>query len=229
VIHELSWEVPHGRKVVLLGPNGAGKSTLLSLAADVLTPTAGARRWGGLDPARRGDRAGYRRAIAFMGQASRATPGLRVREQVAYAGWLKGMSRRDAWDSAYRALAEVGLADLGRESAARLSGGQLRRAHIAAALVHDAAVLLLDEPATGLDPAARASFRDTLRHLHGRSIVVSTHQIDDLDDLYDDVVVLVGGRIAFTGTVGAFVALAPPAVADGVRRFEAAYSAAVGG
>lgn len=229
MIRELSWEVPHGRKVVPLGPNGAGKSTLLSLAADVLTPAAGARRWGGFDPARRADRAAYRRAIAFMGQASRATPGLRVREQVAYAGWLKGMSRRDAWESADRALAEVGLAGLGRESAARLSGGQLRRVHIAAALVHDAAVLLLDEPSTGLDPAARASFRDSLRRLHGRSVVVSTHQIDDLDDLYDDVVVLVAGRITFIGTVEAFAALAPPAAAHGARRFEAAYSVAVGG
>ena len=227
VIDDLSWRIPHARRVVLLGPNGAGKSTLLSLAADVLSPDRGSRAWGQFDPARRSDRAGYRRGVAFMGQSSRATPGLRVREQVAYSGWLKGMSRRSAWDAATGALHDVGLAEVADHQASRLSGGQLRRVHIAAALVHDASVLLLDEPTTGLDHTARASFRSTLRGLSERTVVVSTHQVDDLDDLYDDVVVLANGRIKFTGSVEEFAALGPPDVTDRVRRMEAAYSAAV--
>ncbi len=229
MIDGLSWQIPPARRVVLLGPNGAGKSTLLSLAADVLTPDRGHRALGDLDPARRADRAGYRRAVAFMGQSSQATPGLQVREQVAYAGWLKGMSRRDAWDAAARALRDVGLAGVAEDRASRLSGGQLRRVHIASALVHDASVLLLDEPTTGLDPAARAAFRATLRALDDRSIVISTHQVDDLDDLYDDVVVLADGQIRFTGSVHEFAALGPRDTAHGVRRMEAAYAAAVGG
>lgn len=227
VLDDFSWQVPAGR-TVLLGPNGAGKSTLLALGADALRPTHGRIRFHALDAARRADRAAYRRAVGWMPQQVRAVPGLTAREQVAYAAWLKGLGRHHAWAAAAQALDRVGLAELAGRKTSMLSGGQLRRAGLAQVLVHDAAVLLLDEPTVGLDPAQRARFRELLAALPPeRPVVVSTHQVDDLTELFDTVVVLADGTIKFEGSVEAFLALAPSTVTE--RRGEAAYARIVSG
>ncbi|HEY8503352.1 MAG TPA: ATP-binding cassette domain-containing protein [Gemmataceae bacterium] len=227
VLDRFSWQVPTGR-TVLLGPNGAGKSTLLAVGADALRPARGRVRLESLDPRRRADRAAYRRAVGWMPQQVRAVPGLTAQEQVAYAGWLKGLPRSRAWLAASEALGRVGLAELAGQKAATLSGGQLRRVGLAQALVHGAKVLLLDEPTAGLDPAQRARFRELLVALPPElPVVVSTHQVDDLSELFDTVVVLDRGVIRFTGTVPAFLELAAPAEAG--KRAEAAYARVVAG
>lgn len=226
VLEDLSLELPSGC-VVLLGPNGAGKSTLLALLASALTPHAGSVTLGDLDTRRRGDLKHYRRQVGWLPQQVPPVPGLRVREQAAYAGWLKGMSRRDAWDSSLEAIKQVGLGELAERSAARLSGGQLRRLGIAQTLVHSARVVLMDEPTAGLDPTQRRVFRDLLENLKGRtSFVVSTHQTEDLADSYDSVILLDRGRILFQGSTDSFLDLAPRQVAQ-ERRAEAAYAGLV--
>ncbi|MGE5098381.1 MAG: ATP-binding cassette domain-containing protein [Deltaproteobacteria bacterium] len=216
VLQAFDWSVPEGR-TVLLGPNGAGKSTLLSLGADALRPRRGRVRYGATSsPNER------RRKVGWMPQHVRPFPGLTVREQVAYAGWLKGLAQSTAWTEAAGALELVGLGDLQDRRAATLSGGQLRRLGIAQTLVHQAEVLLLDEPTAGLDPAQRARFRTVLTSLPQSSrIVVSTHQVDDLSDVYHHVVVLCEGTIRFQGAVDAFLAIA----SAGDRRAERAYAA----
>ncbi|MCG8350141.1 MAG: ATP-binding cassette domain-containing protein [Chloroflexales bacterium] len=222
VLHDLSWEAPPGR-TVLLGPNGAGKSTLLALGADALRPTAGQIRYRALNPARRADRAAYRRAVGWMPQHIRAVPGLTAQEQVAYAAWLKGLRQRQAWTAAAQALDWVSLTDVMNRKTSALSGGQLRRVGLAQVLVHAAEVLLLDEPTVGLDPAQRARFRDLLAALPSdQPVVVSTHQVDDLSTLFDTVVVMDQGLITFRGSVAAFLDLA--AAAPDERRAEAAYA-----
>ncbi|MDT9682088.1 ATP-binding cassette domain-containing protein [Streptomyces sp. TRM76323] len=226
VLEDLTLELPSGC-VVLLGPNGAGKSTLLALLASALTPHAGSVTLGDLDTRRRGDLKQYRRQVGWLPQQVSPVPGLRVREQAAYAGWLKGMSRRDAWDGSLEAIKRVGLGELAERSAARLSGGQLRRLGIAQTLVHSARVVLMDEPTAGLDPTQRRVFRDLLENLKGRaSFVVSTHQTEDLADSYDSVILLDRGRILFQGTTDSFLDLAPRQVAQ-ERRAEAAYAGLV--
>ncbi len=150
--------------------------------------------------------------------------GLRVREQVAYGGWLKGMSRGAAWDASAGALAKVRMSQLADRRSAELSGGQLRRLGIAQALVHDAEVVLLDEPTAGLDPSQRSAFRKLLAELQDAvSFIVSTHQTEDLAASYRSVVVLDQGRVRYQGSIGEFLGRVPAGVSE-ERRAEAAYS-----
>ncbi|WP_336051242.1 ATP-binding cassette domain-containing protein [Streptomyces sp. CA2R101] len=224
VLEGLSLSFGHGA-TVLLGPNGAGKSTLLGIAASALRPASGHVRIGGLDARSRKDVREYRRRVGWLPQQVKAVPGLRVREQVAHAGWLKGMSRAEAWKASKRALDQVDLTDLSMRRTTELSGGQKRRLGIAQALVHSAEVVLMDEPTAGLDPSQRATFRDLVGRLSSSvAIVVSTHQTEDLADIYQSVVVLDQGRVRHQGAVGSFLALAPAGTAA-ERKAEAAYAA----
>ncbi|KFG73585.1 ATP-binding cassette domain-containing protein [Streptomyces mutabilis] len=228
VLDRLSFAFPPGR-TVLLGPNGAGKTTLLALAASTLKPRSGTVSFAGLNPGVRSQLRAYRKRVGWMPQHITAVPGMTCREQVAYAGWLKGMSRRDAWHTSKEALGRVGLGKKADQSASSLSGGQLRRVGVAQTLVHSSRLVLMDEPTAGLDPAQRATFRKVVEQLaESADVVVSTHQTEDLTEVYDHVVVLSDGVIRFNGTVKEFYAEAPSDTASG-RLAEGAYAAVLGG
>jgi ABC-2 type transport system ATP-binding protein len=182
---------------------------------------------GAISSSSRRERAAFRRAVGWMPQQVRPIAGLTCREQVAYAGWLKGLDRRAAWEAAGEALERVDLAAEAGRRTSQLSGGQQRRVGLAQALVHKADVLLLDEPTAGLDPNQRARFRDVLREIsRDVPVLVSTHQVDDLTDLFDTVVVMDHGHLPFSGTPDAFMALAP---AGSAHPAEAAYGTLVAG
>ncbi|MGW2952844.1 ATP-binding cassette domain-containing protein [Streptomyces eurythermus] len=208
---------------VLLGPNGAGKSTLLRLAATVALPQRGTVRFGELLSERRRDRKVWRQRIGYLPQQIKPVPGLRVREQVAYTGWLKGMRRTEAWEASADALGRVHLGALGERPSNALSGGQLRRLGIAQALVHSASVLLLDEPTAGLDLKQRAVFRDLVTELSAEvRFVTATHDSSDLGELYAEVAVIDNGQLRFHDTTDAFLNQAPQDTGP-ERRAEAAY------
>jgi ABC-2 type transport system ATP-binding protein len=215
---DFTYEVKPGM-TILLGPNGAGKSTLLKLAASVTRPRSGTVTLDG-DPSYARS---YRRAVAWMPQSVTPMPSLTSREYVAYVGWLKGMTRTAAWAEAERALRRVELTDKADEKTSRLSGGQLRRIGVAAALVHDAQVLLLDEPTAGMDPHQRRLFRDILGSLASDvSVLMSTHDVADLAEEADRITVLEKGHVRYDGTTGGFLAYAPTDTAAG-RVAEGAY------
>jgi ABC-2 type transport system ATP-binding protein len=210
---------------VLLGANGAGKSTLLALIASVRQPSTGHISIDGVGSsvARGADLKSYRRAVAWLPQKFSAFPGLRVREHVAYAGWLKGMSKADAWEASAQAIDDVGLSERADDRVKTLSGGQQRRVGIAGALVHDARVILLDEPTAGLDPAQRRKFREVLEAIsRDRIVVVSSHDTDDAHSAFDEAAVLREGELVFKGTVADFVS-GTPTGPDMRDRVEAAY------
>jgi ABC-type multidrug transport system ATPase subunit len=192
---------------LLLGPNGAGKSTLLGLAASVYAPQQGVVALGEIVASGRSLGA-YRRRVAWMPQQIRPIPGLSVREQVSYVGWLKGMDSRSASRQALSALEDVGLEAHAGRRPRDLSGGELRRLGLAQTLVHGADFVLMDEPTAGLDPAQRSGFQQLVGELRSRaSIVISTHQTDDIDLSYDRVVVIGAGTIRFNGSTADFLAL----------------------
>jgi ABC-2 type transport system ATP-binding protein len=166
-----------------------------------------------------------------MPQRIIAVPGMKCHEQVAYYGWLAGMRKRTAWESAASCIYAVGLSDRTNDKATQLSGGQLRRLGLAQALVAQPHLLLLDEPTAGLDPAQRIRFRGLLENLVEQrevSVVVSTHQVDDLSHTFDRVVVLDRGRLIFEGSVEQFLAHSP-AASEGRSQPERAYAALVDG
>jgi ABC-type multidrug transport system ATPase subunit len=219
VLEDFSYALQDGL-TVLLGPNGAGKSTLLKLAASVTTPQKGRVT---LDGAPAGTSA-YRRAVAWMPQDIVPMPTLTAREYVAYIGWLKGMSRTDAWEQSRKALAKVDLADQTDTRTNRLSGGQLRRVGVAGALVHGAQVLLLDEPTAGMDPYQRRVFRDILRGLTGDvRVLLSTHDVADLAEEADHVTVMYEGTVLHHGKTDTFLTHTPAGTIAG-RAAEAAYT-----
>lgn len=222
VLTNFSYQVPDGL-TILLGPNGAGKSTLLRLGASVIQPQSGRITCDTIASTTRE----YRRHVSWMPQQITPVAGLTAREQVSYAGWLKGMSRRDAWDHALGALNKVGLQDRADDKAKTLSGGQLRRLGVAAALMHDCRVLLLDEPTAGMDPTQRRVFRDLLATAVGTSplsILMSTHDVADLTEDADHITVLSQGQIRFDGVPHQFLRNAP-ADTSAARHAEAAYTA----
>ncbi|MDJ1136933.1 ATP-binding cassette domain-containing protein [Streptomyces iconiensis] len=230
VLREFDLRLPPGC-TVLLGPNGAGKSTVLSLGASARTPDAGRVSLGGLDSARRADRRSYRQRVGWLPQHIAPVPGLTVREQAAYAGWTKGLNKREAWDRSATALDRVRLSDLATRRSHHLSGGQLRRLGIAQCLVHEAEILLLDEPTAGLDPVQRGIFRDLIGELTAGTstdVVVSTHQTEDLADIYRTVLVIDRGQVVFQGGTDDFLALAPTATTP-ERRTETVYRSLVQG
>ncbi len=178
----------------LVGPNGSGKTTLLLMLASLLAPDAGSLRIGDIDPV--ADPHAARALLGWMPDALGTWGALSSRESLVTTGRLYGLTIETARARAEQLLDLVGLATLGDAPARVLSRGQKQRLGLARALVHDPRVLLLDEPASGLDPQARVDLRVLLRRLaaEGRTVLVSSHVLSELEEVIDDAVFLVDGR-----------------------------------
>lgn len=189
----------------LLGRNGAGKTSLLRTVATLLQPTSGSlTAFGDLVP-REGEPLRQLRArIGYSPQLPAVLPQLTVHEQVTYAGWLKGMGSMRAAAAALEALERVRLADRRHERVRGLSGGMVKRLSIAMAITAKPELVLLDEPTAGLDPEQRVVFRQLVAELgQSTAVVLSTHLIEDVLAVCDEVTVMRSGRSVFHGTPAA--------------------------
>lgn len=193
----------------LIGVNGSGKSTLLSILAGALEPGTGSVRVMGLDPYRSRQRRAALPHIALMPQQAAFPSNMTIREVVGFIGWARGLGRNRARSRADVVIEQVGLSARADEQLKRLSGGMVRRVALAQALVSEPAVLLLDEPSTGLDPEQRRGMVSLIREL-GSTVLFSSHVVEDVKDVAQRVLVLEEGRLLFSGTVGELEALAAP-------------------
>jgi ABC-2 type transport system ATP-binding protein len=210
-LDRVSFHVPRGTLTALLGPNGSGKSTLFRVLSTLTAPTAGSARIDGLDVVR--DRSSVRARIGVVFQNPSLDKQLTARENLAYHGRLFGLSGGELRARIDAALAEVDLGDRSNDRTGAFSGGMRRRVEIAKALLTRPAVLLLDEPSTGLDPGARLSLRTTLAKLRaaGMTILLTTHVLDEAESA-DQVVLLDEGKMVALDTPAGLVAATGGAV-----------------
>ena len=188
----------------LLGPNGAGKTTLLHMLAGFLAPSAGIVRVLGRSP--HGDPSVYRQ-IGLVPEREAVYSFLSGYEYVRFNARLQGMNNAD---SAVRAaIARVGLEDAADRAIGTYSKGMRQRAKVAGALVHDPQVLLLDEPFNGMDPRQRMAMMDLLGEMAnaGRTILFSSHILEEVERVATEILVLVAGRLAASGDFRAIRAL----------------------
>lgn len=204
VLFDIGFSVPSGSRFALLGPNGAGKSTLLSILATLLRPQKGVARLAGVD-IRRATAARRRLGVVFQGAS--LDDRLTVRENLEFHGLVYGMPKRARAPAIDRVLALVGLEGRREDGVRSLSGGMRRRLEIGRALMHDPAILFLDEPTVGLDPQTRATINEHLRSLSGQGVTVltTTHYIGEVED-YDRICIIDHGRILADGPPAGLIA-----------------------
>lgn len=197
-----------GRGIIgLLGPNGAGKTTLLRMVATVLAPDAGRMRLLGLDPADPAQRTDIRRRLGYLPQSPGLYAGFTPFDLVDYVAVLKEHTDRD-WrrEESRRVLEAVGLSDVMHRKIRKLSGGMRQRVALAAAMVGSPDLLVLDEPANGLDPDQRLRLRSLLTE--SPTVLMSTHNISEVAALCQSVYVMFSGQLRFAGTPAELAGLA---------------------
>ncbi|MDT7845979.1 ABC transporter ATP-binding protein [Streptomyces justiciae] len=204
----------------LLGPNGAGKTTLLRVLATAIPADRGAFTVLGNDPGTARGRQEVRRRLGYLPQTPGFHPDFTAFEFVDYVAILKELTDRGARHrEVRRVLDEVDLGDVRGKRIKKLSGGMRQRVALAASLVGDPGFLVLDEPTVGLDPEQRMRFRELIaRAGEGRTVLLSTHQTEDVAMLCHRVVVMAGGRIRFDGTPAELTAVAAGRVWNSAER-----------
>ena len=206
-LDDLSFEVIPGLVTGFLGPNGAGKTTTMRAIFGLTDLDAGSITW-------RDHRIDQdqRRRFGYMPEERGLYPTMRVGEQVEYLGRLHGLSPRDAQRSASRWLERLGVAERTDSRVEDLSHGNQQRVQLASALVHEPDLLVLDEPLAGLDPTGIDDIGAVLveEAKRGRGVLLSSHQLDQVEDLCEQVVIIDHGRLVVSGRVDDLATAGPP-------------------
>ena len=229
-VRSASLEARPGEVTALIGPNGSGKTTLMLMLASLLAPDTGSIRVGGHDPVT--DAGAVRASMGWMPDILGSWATLSVRATLEITGRLYGLDKAASIARADELIVLVGLVELATRPTRVLSRGQKQRLSLARALVHDPAVLLLDEPASGLDPGARIELRQLVRRFaaEGKTVLVSSHVLAELDEMADTAVFLDKGETASVERIAqARTSLRPWRVktADGADLFTALQRAGI--
>jgi ABC-2 type transport system ATP-binding protein len=227
-VDDVSFSIDGGQLVGLLGPNGAGKTTTVSMIAGLLTAdsgevlVAGRRLAGDTDPSKR--------RIGLVPQDLALYDELSARDNLKFFGALYdlGGARLDA--AIGDALDLVGLGDRVRDRVKTFSGGMKRRLNLAAGLLHDPDILLLDEPTVGVDPQSRNAIFENLLTLkaRGKALLYTTHYMEEAERLADRIVVIDHGKVIADDTLGGLQRLIPAAIGGGPSTLETVFLALTG-
>ncbi|MCR1982244.1 ATP-binding cassette domain-containing protein [Cellulosimicrobium cellulans] len=207
VLRGVDLTVRRGEIFALLGPNGAGKTTTVNILTTLVRPDGGTARVAGADVVH--DAARVRETIALTGQYASVDEFQTGRENLVMMGELAHLPRRAVRPRAAALLERFDLTDAADRRVGTYSGGMRRRLDLAISLVADPAVLVLDEPTTGLDPASRAQLWEVVRGLaaDGTTVLLTTQYLEEADRLADTIAVLHDGRVAARGTAAELKAL----------------------
>ncbi|MFN3707312.1 ABC transporter ATP-binding protein [Microcella sp.] len=200
-VRDATFEAHFGQVTALIGPNGSGKTTLLLMLATLLKPDAGEIRIDGHDPLT--DARAVRQVTGWMPDVLGSWGSLTVRQSIETTARLYELTPSDARTRATELIDRIGLGPLADQPSRVLSRGQKQKLSLARALVHRPRVLLLDEPASGLDPAARVELRVLVRELaaEGAAVLLSSHVLAELDEMSDAAVYLDQGATASAESV----------------------------
>ena len=200
-LQDFSLEIPHGSIYGLIGPNGAGKTTLLRILAALIPPTAG-KVWFDEEEVSMAP-ALIQRKVGYMPDFFGVYPDLTTVEYLEFYAGIHNIPRQKRTRTVNDLLELVDLSSKRDELVETLSRGMKQRLCLARALVHDPEVLLLDEPASGLDPRARVELRELLRTLQGmgKTIIISSHILLEMAEMCSDVAIIQGGKLVVSGDV----------------------------
>ena len=200
-VNGVSFGVERGQLVGLLGPNGAGKTTTVSMIAGLVTPDQGTVTIDGLVPS--GDASPVKRRLGLVPQDLALFDELSARSNLRLFGALYGLSGPALDEAIASSLTLVGLADRAGDRVKTFSGGMKRRLNLAAGLLHDPDILLLDEPTAGVDPQSRNAIFDNLEQLksRGKALLYTTHYMEEAERLADRIVIMDHGRVLADDTL----------------------------
>ena len=214
VVEDISLQVSAGEVVGFLGPNGAGKTTTMRMIAGFLSPDSGTVEIQGhkmtTNNNHRSERIQAQAALGYLPEGAPLWPDMEVASFLRFTGSVRGLSGASLEDGLKRVEDLLGLYKARRQPMGVLSKGYRRRVGLAAALIHDPDVLVLDEPTDGLDPNQKQGVRDLIKNLsETRAILISTHILEEVEALCSRIVVLSGGKIVANGSLADILAHDP--------------------
>jgi ABC-2 type transport system ATP-binding protein len=197
-IKDLSMEVREGALFGFLGPNGAGKTTTMRMILDILRPDSGSITWNGKDV-----REVPRRNWGYLPEERGLYPKMRVEEQLLFLARLQGVSKLDAKKALDEWLERFQITANRDRKIEELSKGNQQKVQFLAAILHNPAILIMDEPFSGLDPVNATVLKEAFLelHQHGKTILFSTHQLEQAEELCQDIVIISKGQSVVQGSV----------------------------
>lgn len=216
-VDDVSFRVAKGEVLGFLGPNGAGKSTTMRMLAGFMIPTAGSASICGHDV--QTDAIAARRVLGFLPEGAPTYPEMTVQAFLRFTARIRGFTGGELLGRVDNAVAMTGLDGVRQQTVETLSKGFKRRVGLAQALLHDPAVLVLDEPTDGLDPNQKHEVRNLIaRMAPEKAIVISTHILEEVDAVCSRAIVIARGKIVADGTPAELEKMAPSGKLDDVFR-----------